>query len=439
MTALDIGGRRVKRQAVHALTVLAAAFALSGCLGDTSGPAPSVQRSRSLVADPGVAQSPLISSLLHRQTILAHGSSFDRVAQSVLAASSRGAEAELRAAKLRAEAQSKNWLPTIGPSVSLTSLGQVVAELLVNQVLFDNGKKQAERDFAKSDVEFAAVTLSMDTNDRIYTGLSLYVTAEKAREKAALSSRALVNMTEFERIMAERVRGGVSDASDLNVLRQKLNEINADLSAQSAAANTAIAELNAMAASPLDQLRGISAVGQPDGFATPLTVLLAEAERDRKIAQAKVERAGFLPGLTAGGTVGAKGTKIGLKLQAERMLGLGTGASLKALESTNEAAEAGVGQAEEDANRRLRGLEQKLIALERQELQSSVLTEQARANLNLFQEQFEAGQRSVMDVVGIYENLARNEQDHVGLKYEASLLRLDIARARGALANGSEI
>lgn len=429
----------MKRQALRALTVLAAAFALSGCLGDAAGPAPGVQRSRSLVADPGVVHSPLISSLLHRQTILATGSAFDQVAQSVLAASSRGAEAELRAAKLRAEAQSKNWLPTIGPSISLTSLGQVVAELLVNQVLFDNGKKQAERDFAKSDVEAAAVTLSMDTNDRIYTGLSLYVTAEKAREKAAVSSRALTNMTRFERIMAERVRGGVSDASDLNVLRQKLNEINSELSQQTAAANTAIAELNAMAAGPLDQVRGISAVGQPDAFAKPLTVLLAEAERDRKVAQAKVERAGFLPGVSAGGSVGSNGTHIGLKVQAERMLGLGTGASLKALETTNEAAEAGVGQAEENANRRLRSLEQKLVALERQKQDTGALTEQARANLDLFQEQFEAGQRSVMDVVGIYESLARSEQDNVGLEYEAALVRLDIARARGALANGSEI
>ena len=84
------------------------------------------------------SQSQIIESLLNRRSVLQDGA-FRSVADAVLAANSRAAEAELRAATLRAEARSRNWLPTLGPQVSLTSLGAVVTSLVVDQVLFDNG------------------------------------------------------------------------------------------------------------------------------------------------------------------------------------------------------------------------------------------------------------------------------------------------------------
>jgi len=116
----------------------------------------------------GKESSQLINTLLKREAVLSASSPYGKVAGAVLAANSRAAEAELRSAKLRAEAASKNWLPTIGPSLTLSSLGEVVAGMVIDQVLFDNGKKKAERSFAKADVEVAAVALAEDTNDRVY-------------------------------------------------------------------------------------------------------------------------------------------------------------------------------------------------------------------------------------------------------------------------------
>jgi len=101
-------------------------------------------------------QSEIIQNLLNRRSVLDNGP-FAQVANAVLAANSRAAEADLRAAKLRAEARANNWLPSIGPNVSLTSLGAVVSTMVVEQVLFDNGRKKAERDYAAADVEVAAV------------------------------------------------------------------------------------------------------------------------------------------------------------------------------------------------------------------------------------------------------------------------------------------
>ncbi len=426
----------------------AAAFTLSGCLSDAGGGAGDfVARMKSpdanSVARPTHSEkvnseSEIIQGLMNRRSALPSGSSFDRVATAVLAANSRAAESELRSARLRAEAASKNWLPKIGPQVSLTSLGSLVANLVIDQVLFDNGRKKGEREFAVADVEVAAVNLAQDTNDRVQTALELYVNAVEAREKAVLSEAALRDMSRFEYIMSERVRGGVSDMSDLNVLRQKLSEIKADQRANVEAANTAISELNAMSIEPLSGLRGVPAFKVKSSAATPLDVVLAEAEKTRAIAAAKVDRAGQLPGLSAGATVGSE-SDVGLHLSSDTLIGFGTGATLRAIEATKEAASRRVAQANEDANRQLRKMEGLIAAKQRQAAEAAQITRQAKANLDLFQEQYDAGQRQVMDVVGVYETFARQQQAEATLKFEAVQLQVDMARLLGVLADGDEI
>jgi adhesin transport system outer membrane protein len=103
---------------------------LSGCLtGGTDGV--DVQRGQPNFTAQEADESLVISSLYKRNSVIPSGSAYHKVAQSVLAANSRSSEAELRSARLRQVAADKNWLPTIGPQVSLTSLGNVVAQMVV--------------------------------------------------------------------------------------------------------------------------------------------------------------------------------------------------------------------------------------------------------------------------------------------------------------------
>ena len=85
------------------------------------------------------------------------------VANAVMAANSRAAEPDLRAAMLRSQARSMNWLSQLGPQVSVTSLGAVMASVFIEQVLFDNGAKRAERDYARANVEVAAFCLGVSS------------------------------------------------------------------------------------------------------------------------------------------------------------------------------------------------------------------------------------------------------------------------------------
>ncbi|MBT8410534.1 MAG: hypothetical protein KJP02_01885 [Octadecabacter sp.] len=72
---------------------------------------------------------------------------YQQVGQSVLAAN-----AQLRAAMLRSEAREMNSQQILGPYISLNSLGALVANMVVEQTLFDDGAKRAESEFAYADV-----------------------------------------------------------------------------------------------------------------------------------------------------------------------------------------------------------------------------------------------------------------------------------------------
>lgn len=384
------------------------------------------------------SRSVIISALQARQSVLTGGGAYDTVAGAVLAANSRTAEADLRAARLRAQAASRNWLPRIGPNISLTSLSDIVATIFVEQVLFDHGRLKAERRFAKHDVEVAAVGLAEDTNARVETALSLYLDMVEARERTALDARTYKDMQHFEWVMSERVKGGVSDPSDLNVLRAKLAEIQAGLGAAREKGQASLAELNAMASLPLGDVTGTSDVTLPGGV-KPLSVLRAEAERDRDIAQAQVDRAGLLPGLTASGTTGTSSGGPTVTAGGGALIGFGTGASLRAIEAARDAADRRVTQAREDSDRALRRLEARVGALSRQSAEAASLTAQAKANLDLFRRQYDAGQRQVMDVVGVYETFAARESSAVALKYDLARARLEMARRMGVLADGGDI
>jgi adhesin transport system outer membrane protein len=428
----------------------ASALVLAGCLSDVGGNAGAgdmvAMQSTSGTTAPAKlthsekinAQSDIIQGLIARRSVLPDGSPYSQVATAVLAANSRSAESELRAAQLRSRAASKNWLPQIGPNISLTSLGSVVANLVVEQVLFDNGRKKGEREFAVADVEVAAVALAADTNNRVRTGLDLYIAAVEARERLVLANKSEKDISHFEWVMQQRVQGGVSDSSDLHVLRQKLLEIRASKSAAAETATTAIAELNAMAIGDMSDVKGTARIPVNAGLAQPLSVTQAEAEKIRAVAAAKVDRAGQLPGLSASGTVG-EGSDFGLRVTTDSLLGLGTGDRLKAIEATNEAAGRRVAQANEDANRKLRKFEGQIASKERQAAEAAGLTAQAKKNLDLFQAQYDAGQRQVMDVVGVYETFARQQENEVTLKYEAIRLRVAMAELLGVLADGSAI
>ncbi|MBU2891563.1 TolC family protein [Celeribacter halophilus] len=433
---------------------MSAAMCLSGCVGaqglsdvkpvaflkGESGTLSEVKDSEApslTVANSGDA-SPIITDLLNRRSVLASGSAYDQVAQAVLSTSSGVAEAELRASKMRAVARSKNWLPTVGPYISLDSLGELVAGLLVEVTLYDNGKRKAERAFAAADVEVSAVALSQDMNDRVFDGLKLYITTAEAREKASMAERGLGRMREFNRVVSERVSGGASSLSDQRVVRSIISEMEHEARTHREAQQSAAAELATLTGGAnLPELTQATGLSLPPESLTQLDVVRAEAEAKRAQAEGSLERASMLPTLGVTGFLG-QGDNSSVDYKGGG-LGLGTAAEMEASRAREAAAQAGVAKAREAAARKRAQLDNRLSALKRQEHDSADLVQQTRANYRIFQDQFEAGQKSVMDVLSVYEQMIREELKHIDLKYEIALTELEIARVSGALADGASI
>jgi outer membrane protein, adhesin transport system len=426
---------------------LIAAVCLAGCVGggDTTrfgagdGLAPTEVAAPNSFAPQGANPSALIEGLRTRQSVLAGSGPFTTVADAVIAASSGAAVAELRVARLKAQARATNWLPSIGPSVDLTSLGAAVASMVLEQTVFDNGRKKAERDFAAADVEVAAVTLAQDMNDRVYEGIVHYIEAERAREQAALSDAAVGRLLEYDRIIGVRVEGGVSDRTEAQVIRQKLTEMQSTQAADLTAVAAAMASLNAMTADPLDGLRGLQSVGSDTG-AEPLTVVMERGLGARSIAEATMARAGLLPGLTARATVDDNGdVETGARLGTTGLISAGLGADLQALGAAEEVVDRRIAEAADDATRTIIALENEIASLQQRELSGAEVVRQTGANLTLFTEQYSLGRRTLLELVNQYDSFARLERDHAALKYEIVLRQLQIARARGQLVDGARL
>lgn len=420
---------------------LMAAVALAGCMPD-----PGVSRAAGSAHSPAVAApqldrqgqvvSPLVQDLRERRSVLPPGSTFATVAGAVLTSVQAAAESELRVKRLTAQARSRNWLPRLGPDISLSSLGSIAAQLVMDQALLDNGRRKAERDFAAADVEVAAVTLATDLNQRVHDGLKLYVEAQRAGELAALTETALARMAEFERIMRIRVDGGLSDGSELRLLAQKKAEMAATLASERQGRETALAELAAMTGRPMDDQSGLTILPQDAGTPEPLSVMMARAEAARTEAEARIARAGLMPGFGASAGVDKSGAlDAGISLDGEG-LGFGRKSQLQAIAETQEVARRRVEETARDSERRIVVLLREIADLTAQEAQDGAVLAEMDRNLTLFTQQYKAGRRSLVDLAAQFETYTRMQRDHATIKYRIALARLEIARERGVLLDG---
>ncbi|MFN3722486.1 MAG: TolC family protein [Paracoccaceae bacterium] len=438
---------RVRAGTGRPALMLVALCLLSACVGDgwRNGPKlgfgvgkASSDPSEPVLTAQGEARSALIADLQSRRSVLPPDGPFAAVSSAVTEAGAGVAAAEMRVARLRAEAKAKNWLPRIGPSANLTSLGALTASILVEQTLFDNGRRKAERAFAAADVEVAAAVLASEGNKRVYDGLKHYLQAERAREQAAVSERAVTRLAEFERIMTLRVEGGLSDRSEQRVLSQKLAEIHATLAADRQAEVTALAELGAMTTRDLTRLHGLQNLPADQPAPEPLAVMRARGESARTLAEAEMAKADMLPGLGATADLSKDGIAGGIGL-AGGAFGFGSGAARAALDATADLVGRRTAQAAEDANRRIVTLHREMQSVLSREAEGGEVLRQTAGNLAMFTEQYKVGRRTLLELVQQYESFARTERDQAALKYMAIDLRLQIALERGVLVDGARM
>lgn len=431
-------GRETPARPLAALGL--AVLVVAGCVGGGDGIASRMSlRPVGAAATKSEGGSALISDLQARRSVLPLGGSYAQIANAVLEADAGAAAAELRVARLRSDARAKNWLPQLGPAVTLSSLNGLAAGLLLEQALFDHGKRKAERAYAAADVEVAAVSLSTDINQRVFEGLTHYVNAERARAQGAVAAQASERLSGFADIMRQRVEGGLSDRSEMQVIAQKLSEMQATGAADREAEISAMAELTAMAANPVGNLRGIDRLAVIGSPTEPLALVKARSEGARSIAESRIVRAGLMPSLTAKADITSDGIDPGLRLGGSGLLGWGTKEELAALDATTDVVDRRTTEAGETAERRIVALERQIAQYQSQAVQGATVLVQTADNLDLFIEQYKLGRRTLLELVDQYDSYARLERDQTSLSYSIALLELEIARDRGLLVDGARM
>jgi adhesin transport system outer membrane protein len=432
----------VSRPAATA-AALTALLGLSGCVGGLPFAQPATKQafapSDPALATPAKGGSAVIDDLAARQSILPAGGPFATIADAVVAEASGATEAELRMRRLQAEARAKNWLPRIGPTVTLGSLGQVAAQIVLDQALFDHGRRKAERAHAAADVEVAAVALVQDMNDRAHDGIAAWLSAEQARAQAAVAERAAARLAEYEGIVALRVQGGLSDRSEHQIITQTRTEMQATLQSDRQAIANALAELATLTGGRTPAITGTDALPDDRGAPVPLTVLAQRAQGARTLAEADMARSGLLPGLGAQAVLERGGEVTPSLTLGGATFGAGMGAERRAIDATPDLVERRNAEAADDAERSITRMTNEIGALRTRQQQGAAVLAQTQANLDLFAEQYRLGGRSLVDLVGQFAAAARLERDQVSLGYEIARMQLAIARDRGILIDGSRL
>ena len=382
--------------------------------------------------------SPTIANLAARVSILPRGGPYDRVAKAVVSAAPGVEAAELGLARLRAQAVSRNIGPSVTPTLTLTSISGLAAQLVVDQPLLDHGRRKAERARAAAAIDLAAVTISTRQNARVFEGLSLYLTAEQSRAQGEIARRAASRLAAFHGIVTDRIEGGLSDRSEEQIIAQSLAEMQATQASDEEARRQALADLAALTGQTLlDGLSGLDPL--PDAPVNDaLSILRARAEGARLLAEARITRANALPGLSANATLSEDGMTPGLSAGGLR-LGLGNRAVLRAAEATPDLVTRQQTEARQTADRRRIELLGRIAQLRTRQAQGQAVLRQTLGNLDLYAEQYRIGRRSLTDLTSQTAAAARLERDQAALIYEIARLQLELARDAGALIDGARL
>lgn len=441
--------RSARARPAHPLgaRLLVVAVLLSGCSGGLQPPAmlafapgtsPAALTARQRLSPEGSTASPLVADLAARRSILPHGGSFARLAQATHAAAPQVEAAELGLARLRAEAAARNGWPSLTPSLTLDGIAGLAARLVVDQPLFDHGRRSAERARAAAELDLAAVTLSTRQNQRAFDALTLYLEAEQARQQATIAEAATARLAEFHRIVTARIAGGLSDRSEEQIIAQTIAEMQATLAADRQTRAQALADLAVLAGSNMaETLSGLDPLpAVPD--APALAILRQQAEGTRHLAEARITRANALPGLSANATLTEDRATPGLTLGGVT-LGLGSPATLAAAEATPDLVARQTEEARLTAARNRTETEGRIATLRTRQAQGEQVLRQTLANLDLYAEQYRLGRRSLTDLTSQTAAAARMERDQASLAYEIARLQLDLARAAGLLLDGAQL
>lgn len=384
-----------------------ATVALLGCAPASLPDATDATVEKELREEPQAKERPSFVSLRPKSGLADLAQKLDRVAVTRSAAiqERRAAEAALRAAKF---ARLPQILPT--GSAPLNSDGEASLGLSLEQVIWDGGRIKSQLTKGKLDVADAALRAWIERSNMVLEGLKAYVDMSRFQARLDLFATLQRDLEAQDARLLVRAEGGVADRGErlrmavaLQEVQRSVIDTESDLRLSRADLSRALdngaypGQLTDLKAAVSICRRNWPAMDAPADALSLVALRRAEAEETRAGAR-RFPRLVLQVGVST-----LVSPAVGLKLDANDMLGLGRKRTLEAANASTQAAAVAYERQLSDTRTDLSRLEEDAVGFQTdiKKLGELILTNQS--TLKLFHEQLEAGSISITQGITIYQ------------------------------------
>jgi|GEM_PF-3579949 len=384
------------------------------------------------------------------QSFYNNNKAYEAIARAIITQTPSASAASLEGQKLLGRAYNQNRLPQVSPTASVEDDGDVIGRLIIEQVIFDNGRFKAGKKLFTADEARVFGDYLIETNEDIAQGINVYLRAVRLQSLLSASEKLAVKYDDLHKIALDRVSGGVGKRSESSLFEIRKLQTHAQSDTIRAELKTTRAELQALTGNDNFVLtpRRFNFGGSREAlaqeiFETTPTILRTQADVDARIAELEQAKADRLPSLSFRGSLGA-GTGLGLGaddqvndarlgLSVSQPLYWGKNLNTEAILKNIEAEELRVKRVKRDAKVEMASHDQQIKALETQLPNQQTLVNLAEKRAENFKTDFRAGAATMVEAISLLETLKTLQTQYIDMEHDRLNNELQFARILGIL------
>lgn len=394
----------------------------------------------------------LDEQLLNRTTILNSKSGLQNLAVLAMSVSDPISTAKASLNEQISRRKSLRWerLPSIEPSATLaTTNGKPSARLTVKQTLWDGGRFKGRDAQAQARINIAKIEYWQERNNIVFAALEQYSEILRFKRLAKVSARALTDHSELKNTVLERLAGGVSESSELDLVELRIQELQTLSSTDVSALQTGHSLLQSLIRADTlvfekDNLKGaLQSLNIIDTELIAPSVILTQKSYSLSQGELAEVKSNALPHLVVEGYVERANVGldngVGVTLDSDTFSGFAQRANLEAAQAREESSRISVIKARDDHTREVQRLDIEFAELKTREHLLTKQLSHTQGTVKLFPAQFEAGQKPVTDALSLFQSATDAERQLVNVQTDLLQNRIELAQIMGALAPYSQI
>jgi len=340
-------------------------------------------------------------------------------------------ESNARSFRLSRRSAEQDYSPQFKPGLRVGFEGSTELTLTMTQILFDSNRFEAR--IRRSDAEAIErhLRLLMEVNDDVSGDIKSYLSYWQNQETEAMLLDVAAWIAKILETAITRQEGGIGKASEVSLFQLKLDEITTD--AEIAAAQSEIDKLD------LDE-GAVKRRPVPLKFnvqRTPIDVYLALARREVTKFDLDLVKREQRPSISIRGDSSydirnnRSDSEGGIAVDAKPTT-LGRSAKVDLAEEAFKLAAQDVEESKADAKKELLRIQAQIFSLRVQREKAGNLKKLAKARLDGFLEQFQAGSANLTEATSLADTLKRAAESEIQVKYRIFDQQRELARLTGS-------